>query len=95
MSGGQLLGAALGTMLMKKSAKAPSAPSTNIAAPAPAVKPVDTTPELELNDSETMAEAQRKKRRGKRQYRVDKIRSSEAAGVQGTSGSSMDNLKIK
>ena len=93
MSGGQLLGAALGTMLMKKSAKAPSAPSTNIAAPA--VKPVDTAPELELNDSETMAEAQRKKRRGKRQYRVDKIQSSESAGLQGSGGSSMDNLKIK
>lgn len=91
---GSLLGAALlGKMLKPKAPAMPSASS--VAAPAPAVKASEVTPELELNDTETMADEMRKKRKGKRKYRVDKIQSSEAAGLQGTNASSMANLKIK
>ena len=96
--GGQVLGSVLGAAvigsMMKKSAKSPAPPAMG-SAPAPAVKASQVTPELELNDTETMAETQAKKRKGKRKYRVDKIKSSEAAGLQGFSADSMAKLKIK
>lgn len=97
MSGGSLLTAALTAYAVKsasKSAKAPT-PIAPSAPAAPASSPSET-PDLELNAVETDAERLAKKRKGKSKYRVDKIKSSESAGLQSAGGGSpMANLKIK